>query len=255
MKIGAQLYTVRKACATLDGFAETLKRVADIGYTTVQVSGTCAYEPEWLAEQLKANGLTCNLTHFNLQRILNDTDKVVAEHNVYGCKYIGVGAMPNDYRNTEGAVQFVNEAGAAARRIKELGSTFMYHNHSFEYKTICSNGKTLMEMLSELFKPGEMGFTLDTYWVKDGGYDPVEEIKRLNGRVPCVHFKDMEMLPDGSHRFTWCGNGILDFEKITEALVASGTKYAFIEQDNCWDEDPFDCLKKSYDFLRTIGLD
>ena len=54
MKIGAQLYTVRHACKDLDSFAETLKRVADMGYTTVQVSGTCDYEAEWLAEQLKA---------------------------------------------------------------------------------------------------------------------------------------------------------------------------------------------------------
>ena len=37
MKIGAQLYTVRDFCKTLDGFSETLKKVADIGYTTVQV--------------------------------------------------------------------------------------------------------------------------------------------------------------------------------------------------------------------------
>ena len=28
MRIGAQLYTVRESCDTLEGFAETLKRVA-----------------------------------------------------------------------------------------------------------------------------------------------------------------------------------------------------------------------------------
>ena len=60
MKIGAQLYSVHDYTKTLDGFSESLKKVADIGYTSVQVSGTCAYEPEWLAEQLKANGLTCD---------------------------------------------------------------------------------------------------------------------------------------------------------------------------------------------------
>ena len=41
MKIGAQLFTVRDFTKTLDDFAETLKKIADIGYTTVQVSGTC----------------------------------------------------------------------------------------------------------------------------------------------------------------------------------------------------------------------
>ena len=38
MKIGAQLYTLRDSCKDLESFAETLKKVADIGYTTVQVS-------------------------------------------------------------------------------------------------------------------------------------------------------------------------------------------------------------------------
>ena len=32
MIFGAQLYTVRDFAKDLDGFAETLKRVADIGY-------------------------------------------------------------------------------------------------------------------------------------------------------------------------------------------------------------------------------
>ena len=56
MKIGAQLFTVHDFCKDLDSFAESLKKVADIGYKTVQVSGTCAYEPEWLKEELKKNG-------------------------------------------------------------------------------------------------------------------------------------------------------------------------------------------------------
>ena len=53
MKIGAQMFTTRATCQTLEGFADTLKRIADIGYTTVQVSGTCPYEGEWLRDQLK----------------------------------------------------------------------------------------------------------------------------------------------------------------------------------------------------------
>ena len=57
MRIGAQLYTVREFCATLEDFAETIKKVADIGYTTVQVSGTCPYPAEWLKEQLRKNSL------------------------------------------------------------------------------------------------------------------------------------------------------------------------------------------------------
>ena len=92
MKIGAQLYTLREYCKTLEDFSETLKKVADMGYTAVQVSGTCDYDAQWLAEQLKAAGLTCNLTHYKIDRILNETDKTVADHNIFGCKCIGLEA-------------------------------------------------------------------------------------------------------------------------------------------------------------------
>ena len=70
MQIGAQLYTVREHCTTLDDFALTLKKVADIGYKTVQVSGVCPFEPEWLQAQLKQNGLKCVITHTNGARQL-----------------------------------------------------------------------------------------------------------------------------------------------------------------------------------------
>ena len=85
MKIGAQLYTVHDYTKTLEDFSETLKKVADIGYTSVQVSGTCAYEPEWLRDELKKNGLTCDLTHFAFDAVVADAKKVAEDHKVFGC--------------------------------------------------------------------------------------------------------------------------------------------------------------------------
>ena len=170
IKIGAQLYTLRDYCQTTDGFADTLARVADMGYTTVQMSGCCAYEPEWFREQLEKNGLTCELTHFELEDIVGDTDKLVADHNVYGCRYIGIGYMPAQYRgNTAKVAEFCDVFDAAATRIHELGSQLMYHNHWFEYDDR-GDGKNYMEMIAERFTPEQLGFTLDTYWVAFAGY-------------------------------------------------------------------------------------
>ena len=74
MITGAQLFTVRDYTQILEDFAETLKKVADIGYTTVQVSGACAFEAEWLKEQLQKNGLTCVITHTNPARLASERD-------------------------------------------------------------------------------------------------------------------------------------------------------------------------------------
>ena len=252
MKIGAQLFTLRDFCKTLDGFSETLKKVADIGYTTVQVSGTCAYEPEWLAEELKKNSLTCGITHFDYNRIINDTENTIKAHKIFSCPVIGLGSMPG---GPAGYEKFKSEIKIPAQKIHDAGLQFSYHNHNFEYLTQLEDGRPLMHHMSDDFTPEEMCFTLDTYWVKAGGYDVVDEIKRLAGRIPVVHYKDM--LIDGDKQLmSWVGGGnTMDFEKITEAFVQSGTRLAYIEQDNCNGEDPFVCLKKSYEYLKSIGLD
>ena len=66
MKIAAQLFTVHDFTKNLEDFEKSLKKVADIGYKYVQVSGTCAYEAGWLKEKLDKYGLKCVLTHIHL---------------------------------------------------------------------------------------------------------------------------------------------------------------------------------------------
>ena len=251
MKIGAQLYTAHDLTKTLEGFSETLKRVADIGYTTVQVSGTCAYEPEWLAEELKKNGLTCGITHTPFDRMVSDTDKVIAEHTTFGCDYIGIGGF---FGGVEGMPKFIADATPVAEKMKAAGKMFMYHNHAWEYENKCADGRTVMENLSDAFPADLMGFTLDVYWCKFGGYDPLSEIKRLSGRLPCVHLKDM-LLENGEKKMAWVGGGnTMDFEAICNAFIEAGSKYAYVEQDDCYGEDPLVCLKRSYDYLHSHGL-
>ncbi len=58
LKLGAQLFTVHDYTKNLDDFAESLKKVADIGYKVVQVSGTCEFEAQWLKEQLDKTDLS-----------------------------------------------------------------------------------------------------------------------------------------------------------------------------------------------------
>ena len=34
-----------------------------------------------------------------------------------------------------------------------------------------------------------------------------------------------------------------------------GIEYAYVEQDECFHRDPFDCLKMSLDYLKSIGYE
>ena len=98
MIIGAQLYTLRDFCRNLSDFSETLKKVADIGYTTVQVSGTCAYEAEWLRDELKKHHIDrvsrqeCTLeTGFVFNDLLTNYERV-SDH----CSNIAVAMIELD---------------------------------------------------------------------------------------------------------------------------------------------------------------
>ncbi len=252
MQLGAQFYTVREFCKDLDHFAESLKKAADIGYKSVQISGTCPYEADWLKEQLDKNGLTCAITHTNPLRIINETEKVIAEHRVFGCNYIGIGSMPHDlWGNPAGLEGFVEQFAEPAKKIAAAGMKLMYHNHGMEF--IKANGVTFLERLAGRFSPEELGFTLDSFWVQSAGGDPAAWIEKLSGRVDCVHVKDMKMTTDGA-KMAYIGEGNINFDRFLAAAEAAGTKFVLVEQDDCQGRDPFDCLKKSYDYLTAKGL-
>jgi len=257
MKVGAQLYTLRDYCKDLDSFAETLKKVADIGYTTVQVSGTCEFEAQWLKEQLDKNGLKCVLTHTAPKKLQEQLDKVCEDHKIFGCDCVGLGMfslMNGD--PAERYAEFVKTYKPIAKQLKEKGFYFMYHNHDQEFFKL--DGKTIMERMAEDFTADEMGFTLDTFWVQAGGANSVEWIQKLTGRLPCIHLKDYRyMRGDGGFRdnIAVVGEGNINFEAVIAAAADAGTKYLLVEQDDCHGEDPFDCMKRSYQNLRALGLD
>lgn len=249
MEIGAQLYTVRDYCKNLTDFAETLKKVADIGYRTVQVSGTCAFEPDWLDGELKENGLRCVLTHTPGDRIAADPAQVAKDHDCFGCEYVGLGWYGFDPEKLDGTFEhFVEVYGAAGKALREHGKYFMYHNHDQEFRKY--GGKRILEKLAEAIPAEDMGFTLDTFWVQAGGGDPAQWLEKLAGRIPCIHLKDFAY----GRKMAVVGEGNINFDRVFEKAEAGGTKYMLVEQDDCYGESPFDCLKRSYQYLTACGF-
>ena len=248
MEIGAQMYTTRESCQTLEGFAETLTRIADIGYRTVQVSGTCPFEGEWLKAQLDRTGLKCVLTHTPPSRLLGELDQVIADHNTFGCDYGGLGYWSFDPEKDQSYEKFMETWPAVARKLHAGGKYFMYHNHDQEFKKL--DGKLVIEKLMELMPADQMGFTLDTFWVTAGGGDPAQWLEKLAGRIPCIHLKDFAY----GRNMAVVGEGNINFDRVFEKAEAGGTQYMLVEQDDCHGEDPIDCLRRSYQYLRSRGF-
>lgn len=249
MKLGAQFYTIRQSCQTLDDLSESLKRVADIGYETVQISGTCEYDPKWLKEQLDANGLQCVITHTDPALITGQTGEVIRNHDILNCDCVGLGGYGFSEETPEVDVEkFFADFGPAAKLMAQNGKYFMYHNHDREFRKI--GGKTILELLAEGMPADQLGFTLDVFWVQAGGGDPAYWLEQLKGRVPCIHLKDYAF----GKKMAVLGEGNINFDRILEKAETAGTKYLLVEQDDCNGEDPFDCLKRSYNYMKARGF-
>lgn len=249
MILGAQFYTLREYCTDLKGLEESMKKVADIGYTSIQLSGVCAYEGEWVAEKIKELGITVDITHYDYDKIINDTENTIKLHDVMNCKCIGLGSS-GLIRSPEKIQQFYDEAAPAIKKIAESGHKFMFHNHHWEFAKY--DGKTSIDLLCEKFTPEELGITLDTYWVQAAGGDPAAWIRKLKGRLDRVHFKDMSFnLEDKAVRIAPIGEGNMNYDAIIDACHDSDVEIAYVELDNCYGDDPFDCMKRSYNYLTS----
>ena len=249
MQIGAQLYTVREQCQTLEDFAKTLRRVADIGYKTVQVSGTCPYEADWLREQLAANDLRCVLTHIPVPKLVGETAQVIADHRVFDCPHIGLGWYAFDEgKDDTNYAHFMNTFLPVAEEIRAGGKYFMYHNHDNEFQRM--GNQIVLEKLAQEIPAQVMGFTLDTFWVQAGGGDPAQWIHNLSGRVPVIHLKDFAY----GRKMAVIGEGNINFDRVFCEAEKAGTQYMLVEQDDCNGEDPIECLRRSFLYLKSCGF-
>ena len=250
MILGAQLYTIRNYTQTEQDLDYSLEQIAKIGYTTVQISAIGgSIKPQTVKDLCDKHNLKIVITHSDPNRILNDTDQLIKDHSLMGCKYIGLGSMPDKYRNPEWIDHFAKDFKIAAGKIKEAGMLLMYHNHNFEFEKV--KGKYYIDYLLEAFSPDELGFTLDTYWLQAAGADVCQWIERLKDRIPCVHLKDMAMV---RHEAVMAPvlEGNMNFINILKTLENTNCENILVEQDVC-QESPFECLKKSYQNLSALG--
>lgn len=245
-KISAQLYTLRNYTKTLPEYKDTLQKIRQMGYKSFQHSGAGPLDPKDIRRVLDETGMIMSATHTDPNRLKNDLPNVIKEHKLWNCEFVGIGMMPEEYRNDyDGVVRFAKEYDEVGKALKKEGLQLVYHNHDFEFQKF--NDKLIMDILMEETSPESFEFEIDTYWVQAGGSDPVDWIYKLSNRMRYIHFKDMAM--SGRNQvFAPVGEGNLNWEKIITACEETAIEWCAIEQDTC-EISEFDCLAQSYDNL------
>ncbi|WP_262682930.1 sugar phosphate isomerase/epimerase family protein [Paenibacillus baimaensis] len=252
MKMAVQLYTLREFLQTPADIETTLRKVKQMGYNAVQVSGLGPIDPGALKEMTDREDLEICATHIHYDDLAEKLDDVIEKHLLWDCKYVGIGAMPQELRYTkEGYLTFAKWASNVGQQLQSAGLKFIYHNHNFEFAKF--NGTTGMEILIEETDPS-VDFELDVYWVQAGGADPVEWIRKVNGRMKVVHLKDMTVTSDREQRYAEIGEGNMDFVRILDACKEIGVEWGAVEQDQCYGSNPFECLQRSWHKLHQLGM-
>jgi sugar phosphate isomerase/epimerase len=251
--VGAQLFTLREYTKTIADVAETFRKVKDIGYRTVQISGFGPVDPAEVAKLVADTGITVAATHIGWPRFLNELDAVIAEHKMWGCRHPAIGGLPGEYRGKDGVKRFLDELAPVAEKLAAEGMDFSYHNHNHEL--VKYDGETWLGMLYDGASPEMLKAEIDTYWIQAGGADPADWVRRCGGREPLLHLKDMCVTEEREQRFAEVGEGNLNWPAILREAEAGGVEYLLVEQDNCYGADPFDCLATSYRNLKEMGYE
>ena len=254
-EIGINLYSLRTLVSNETDFLNTAIKLRDMGYTFLQYSGG-PYDHEMIARVSKESGLPIVLTHVPLDRIINDTDALMEEHDLFGCKNIGLGAMGTptllDEKLCFETIEKLNDAG---ERMHKNGFAFFYHNHHHEFYK--HGGVTVFDHMIK--NAPYINFTFDTYWAQYGGVCVADFIDKLKGRIGCVHLKDysigIKTKEDGKPTtipvFAPVGNGNIDFKTIVPKMIDAGAKYFIVEQDNAVEfESPLGQVEQSVNYIK-----
>ncbi|MCS7047928.1 MAG: sugar phosphate isomerase/epimerase [Verrucomicrobiae bacterium] len=247
-QLAAQLYTVREYCKTPADIAASLKKIRDIGYPAVQLSGLGPIAEDELVRICRDLGLTICATHEPSARILDEPHAIAERLKKLGCRYT---AYPYPAGVDFGSLASVRDLAAklnhAGKVLHDAGCVLCYHNHHMEFRRF--NGKTALEIIFAETDPRYLQAEIDTYWVQYGGGNPVTWCQRLAGRLPLIHLKDFAINDQNQITFAEIGHGNLDWPAILRAADLAGCQWFIVEQDTC-PGDPFESLATSLRYIR-----
>lgn len=247
MRLGVQLFTLREACAA-DFFA-ALREISAMGLRVVEMAGLHDHPPERVRGWLDDLGLSAPAAHVGLDLETGEVDSLVSEARLLGCETLILPWVAQE-AYADGWDRLARRVEPIARKLREAGLRFAYHNHAFEFER-GADGRTGLEVFWDATDPDLVQAEIDTYWVQYAGLDPAAMIESLAGRVPYVHLKDMGSGPDRPD--VEGGRGILDWDAILSACDLAGVEYGIIEMDNP-PGDPFEAVRVSAEFFRSKGL-
>lgn len=278
--VGVQMMMVREQVAR-DGMLPVLQRIAGLGYTSVEMSQIPMDAANVAALETAKNELGLSIAALSVglkkgptttgDALDADFAKIVDDCRRLGTSYVRIGMMPIPAMVSKAGVEeFAQQCEEASQRLLADGIQLAYHNHHVDYSK--HDGETLFDIVRRVSP--SLHFEIDVHWVQRGGKNPVDELRAFAGQVELVHLKDYRVgrLPEeavgllaaGDRKgfnvfwndlvqYAEVGAGTLDFGGIISTAVEVGAQHLFVEQDELYGRDVFDCLADSIAHVRALG--
>ena len=227
---GFQIWTINKDLQS--DFPGTLKKMAAMGYTQVEMCSPLGYGFKSLNEMsgsemrkiIEDAGLICNSSHYTSKELRENLDNRIEWATQIGMKQMAQ-SMPSipreatmdDWRK---AAQELNVIG---EKTKEAGIQMVYHNHHFEFKEI--DGELIYPVLLEELDPDLVKMQFQVA-VIDIGFKAQDFFRKYPGRFISVHLADYSA---ELKKQVPVGQGIVDWEDLFEAAVTGGVQNYFVE--------------------------
>ncbi len=225
-----------------------LRKTAAMGYTEIETGSYYGKSVEEFLTFCAEIGIKPIAGGTRLYEDMDELNNSLDQLNALDLKYAViywpwlVGA-PFSLEDCKKSVELLNKAGEVCN---ERGLQLCWHNHDNEFVAM-EEGLPfdyLMNNTDEELVKCEM----DVYWVKKGGADPVEMLKKYEGRYPILHLKDMA--PGEEQDFACVGSGIVDFSAILAESREQNIQHYFIERDKV--VDGMACLGSAAEYLKGL---
>ena len=234
--ISYQMYSSRN----FPDLARQARMLAGIGFRHVEPFGGLFGDIGALKAALAENGLDAPTAHVGLPSLREDFDGTMRKLAEVGVTVCIAPAPPPAEREQDvaGWKKLGAELLGYAKRAKDAGFAFAWHNHHFEFARLADGSYPLEWILGE---DPVVQWQCDIAWVMRGHQDPVAWINRYAGRMVGFHVKDLAPEGENAAEDGWAdvGHGRLDWTALLPVMRATPAGVWTLEHDNPSDDRRF----------------
>ncbi len=246
---GFQVWTIKDKL--IPNFAATLKEMAAMGYTQVEMCSPLGYTSSGfgplnsmtgteMKKIMDDSGLKCVSSHYGMGELRDSLENRIEwatqlemKQMVCSSFWLPEGASVDEYWKA------CEELNAIGEKTKAAGIQMVFHNHHMEFE---KRGEELIyEEMMKVLNPDLVKMQFQVA-VVNIGYKAADYFRKYPGRFQSAHLADWSKAKDAQVPI---GQGEVDWKDFFEAAKVGGVQNFFVEMDP-------ETFKPSIDYLQKL---